>query len=258
LIQNNLAAYHDNLNLYDAPSSGEWMHQLDGGSDLYPQWRDVLQSFWKSDHGQGLHLFLKERYHSGEVIYPPDPYRALRLTPLDQVSVVILGQDPYYGPGHAEGLAFSVAPGVAVPRSLKNIHKELARDLGQAVPDHGSLVAWAKRGVLLLNASLTVADGLPASHAKHGWEYLTDALLQAVAQRKSPCIYMLWGAHAQAKKEQIESVTRESRAESLLLLSNHPSPLSASRGPTPFLGCGHFLMAQSWLASRGISMDWGL
>ncbi|MSQ56255.1 MAG: uracil-DNA glycosylase [Limnohabitans sp.] len=234
------------------------MRQLDGCSDLHPQWRDVLQSFWKSDQGQGLHLFLKERYQSGEVIYPPDPYRALRLTPVDQVNVVILGQDPYHGPGQAEGLAFSVAQGVAIPRSLKNIHKELARDLGQALPDHGSLVAWAKRGVLLLNTSLTVADGLPASHAKHGWEYLTDALLRMVAQQKSPCIYMLWGAHAQAQKEAIESVSRESGGESLLLLSNHPSPLSASRGRMPFLGCGHFSKAQSWLANHGIGLDWRL
>ena len=182
------------------------------------------------------------------MIYPPRPLRALELTPLSSVHAVILGQDPYHGPGQAEGLAFSVAQGVKLPPSLRNIFKEM-----RCAPPHGSLVEWAQRGVLLLNTSLTVEDGQAASHAKKGWEALTDALLAKVAATASPCVYLLWGAHAQAKAGLIEATAARHGREALILQSNHPSPLSASRPPVPFIGCGHFVQARQWLAQRGVS-----
>lgn len=193
------------------------------------------------------------------MVYPPEPFRALALTPLDQVRVVILGQDPYHGAGQAEGLAFSVAPGVRIPPSLRNIFKELVRDgcLDQA-PASGSLSAWAERGVLLLNSSLTVEDGLPASHAKQGWEALTDAVLAAVAAHAPACVYLLWGAHAQAKAPLVEQTAAAHGHEALVLMANHPSPLSALRPPVPFIGCSHFSTAQYWLAGRGRHIDWSL
>jgi uracil-DNA glycosylase len=162
------------------------------------------------------------------------------------VHAVILGQDPYHGPGQAEGLAFSVAEGVKLPPSLRNIFKELG-----CQPATGSLGDWARRGVLLLNASLTVEQGLPGSHAKKGWEELTDALLAEVARHASPCVYMLWGAHAQAKGPLIEQTAAAHGREVLVLQANHPSPLSAARPPVPFLGCGHFREASAWLQARG-------
>jgi uracil-DNA glycosylase len=164
------------------------------------------------------------------------------------VHAVVLGQDPYHGPGQAEGLAFSVAPGVRPPPSLRNIFKEL----GQA-PESGSLLHWARSGVLLLNACLTVEDGQPASHAKKGWEALTDRLLGLVAATASPCVYLLWGAHAQAKAGLIREHAAQSAREVLVLETNHPSPLSASRPPVPFLGSGCFRQAREWLAQRGVT-----
>jgi len=136
----------------------------------------------------------------GAVVYPPQPLRALELTPLAAVRVVILGQDPYHGPGQAEGLAFSVAPGVRTPPSLRNILQEVRRDTGGAEPSDGSLVRWAQQGVLLLNTCLTVSDGAPGSHARQGWETLTDAVVAAVARQPGTVVFMLWGAHAQAKR----------------------------------------------------------
>jgi uracil-DNA glycosylase len=222
-------------------------------------WRPVLDSFLSSATGQQLGRFLCERLASGSTIYPPQPLRALALTPLAQVEVVILGQDPYHGPGQAEGLAFSVAPGVKLPPSLRNIFKEIARDPGcgngaAPTPAEGSLVRWALQGVLLLNTCLTVEDGQPASHAKRGWEVLTDAIVAAVASRESPVVFMLWGAHAQAKQSIIEAAgaNREGAAtQHLLLTANHPSPLSALRPPKPFLGCGHFGLANDFLRQHG-------
>ena len=160
---------------------------------------------------------------------------------LASTRVVILGQDPYHGPGQAEGLAFSVAPGVPFPPSLRNIFKELQQSLALPTPSQGSLVHWAKQGVLLLNTSLTVEDGKAASHARWGWEHLTDALVMAVARKEHPVVFMLWGAHAQTKKDLIESTKGHTRH--LILEANHPSPLSALRPPLPFLGCGHFAKA---------------
>jgi uracil-DNA glycosylase len=181
------------------------------------------------------------------VIYPPHPLRALELTPLPTVRAVVLGQDPYHGPGQAEGLAFSVADGVKHPPSLRNIFRELGTR-----PESGSLVPWARSGVLLLNAVLTVEDGQPTSHAKKGWEVLTDRLLALVASTASPCVYLLWGAHAQAKADLIRAHAAQYGREILVLASNHPSPLSASRPPVPFLGSGCFREARDWLQARGV------
>lgn len=214
-------------------------------------WRTYTQAFRASAQGQHLVAFVQARLDAGAAVYPTQVLRALALTPLETVKVVILGQDPYHGPGQAEGLAFSVAAGCKTPPSLRNIFKELQRDLGQTTPRNGSLVPWAERGVLLLNTTLSVEDGQAASHAKRGWEALTDALVQAVAQRPGR-VFMLWGAHAQAKSAGL------SASEHLLLQSNHPSPLSASRGPVPFVGCGHFSRAASYLAARGERIDWSL
>jgi uracil-DNA glycosylase len=214
-------------------------------------WRPVIDSFLASSAGLQLASFMRERLAAGAVIYPPRPFRALELTPLQSVHAVILGQDPYHGPGQAEGLAFSVRPGVTLPPSLRNIFKELRCAPDEPTPTSGSLVDWAKRGVLLLNASLTVEDGQPGSHAKKGWESLTDALLQRVSATASPCVYMLWGAHAQAKAELIEKTATQTGREALVLQANHPSPLSANRPPVPFIGCGHFALARDWLAARG-------
>ncbi|MDY0745144.1 uracil-DNA glycosylase [Paucibacter sp. R3-3] len=216
-------------------------------------WQPVLDAWRASTEGKRLLAYLAEREAAGATIYPPDPLRALRLTPLADTRVVILGQDPYHGPGQAEGLAFSVQPDLhKLPPSLKNIFKELQRDLGQQPPMNGHLGAWAERGVLLLNTSLTVEDGQPASHAKRGWEALTDALIAAAAADPTPKVFMLWGAHAQAKAPLIEGHGH------LVLQSNHPSPLSASRPPVPFIGNGHFSTAAHWLAEKGRAIDFGL
>jgi uracil-DNA glycosylase len=214
-------------------------------------WRPVVDAFLASPAGLRLAAFIRERLAAGAVIYPPRPLRALEITPLASVRAVILGQDPYHGPGQAEGLAFSVRPGVKLPPSLRNIFKELQCGAMAPAPASGSLLEWARRGVLLLNASLTVEDGQPGSHAKKGWEVLTDALLTHVAAHASPCSYMLWGAHAQAKAGLIAQTAAEHGREVLILQANHPSPLSASRPPVPFLGCGHFAQARDWLAARG-------
>jgi len=218
---------------------------------LAPGWQPAVDAFLSSTAGLRLASFIRDRLAAGAAIYPPRPFRALELTPLTSVRAVILGQDPYHGPGQAEGLAFSVRPGVKLPPSLRNIFKELRRNADEALPAHGSLVDWARRGVLLLNTSLTVEDGEPGSHAKRGWEVLTDALLAQVAANASPCAYMLWGAHAQAKAALIEETAASHGREALVLQANHPSPLSANRPPLPFLGCGHFALARDWLAARG-------
>jgi uracil-DNA glycosylase len=214
-------------------------------------WAGIVEGFLSGTAGLQLASFLRERLAAGAVVYPPRPLRALEITPLPGVRAVILGQDPYHGPGQAEGLAFSVPPGVKLPPSLRNIYKELRCAPADPLPAQGSLLEWARRGVLLLNTSLTVEDGLPGSHAKKGWEVLTDALLREVAGRASPCVYMLWGAHAQAKAALIRDTAARHGREALVLQANHPSPLSARRPPLPFLGCGHFAQARDWLATRG-------
>lgn len=209
-------------------------------------WRPALDSFWGSAVATQLLQYLQQRLDAGAVVFPPQPLRALELTAPEEVRVVILGQDPYHGRGQAEGLAFSVAPGVRVPPSLRNMFKEMQRDLGLPAPAFpepgGSLVDWAKKGVLLLNTCLTVEEGQAASHAGKGWEVLTDALIAQVAQGSRPVVFMLWGAHAQSKQPLIPSDKGH-----LILLANHPSPLSALRPPKPFIGCGHFSAAKAFL-----------
>lgn len=214
-------------------------------SRLDPGWRVLVQTFLSSEQGLALSTRLAQAIQADAVVYPPDPFRALALTPLHDVRVVILGQDPYHGPGQAEGLSFSVPEGVRIPPSLRNIFKELQASLGRPPSNHGSLHSWAKQGVLLLNTCLTVEQGQPASHARWGWEGLTDALVAAVAQGQQPVVFMLWGAHAQAKKGLIQASAGSDRH--LVLEANHPSPLSAMRPPAPFLGCGHFAVANEFL-----------
>ena len=207
-------------------------------------WQPLVDGFFASAAGVKLQAFLGERLTAGATIFPPQPLRALALTPPEQVRVVILGQDPYHGRGQAEGLAFSVAPGVAFPPSLRNIFKELQRDLGTAPPPFpqpgGSLVKWARNGVLLLNTCLTVEEAQPASHAGRGWEVLTDAVIRHVSDVAQPTVFMLWGAHAQSKRPLIDAQRHK------VLTANHPSPLSALRPPVPFIGCGHFSQARAW------------
>ena len=215
-------------------------------------WREVLRPWRESAAGQGLVEFVDRRVAEGAVVYPPEPLRALELTALPEVRVLILGQDPYHGPGQAQGLAFSVPAGVALPPSLRNILKELVRDPGEA-PATGDLSGWAAQGVLLLNTTLTVEQAAPASHARHGWEPLTERIVAAVAGRRRPCVYMLWGAHAQ----QFGPLIREQGGpDALVLASNHPSPLSARRPPVPFIGNGHFGAAQRHLSAHGGAIDW--
>jgi uracil-DNA glycosylase len=214
-------------------------------------WRPIVEAFLASEAGLRLAAFIRERLAAGAIIYPPQPFRALALTPMHSVRVVVLGQDPYHGPGQAEGLAFSVPAGVRPPPSLRNIFRELKCRTDELNPGSGSLAAWAEQGILLLNASLTVEDGQAGSHAKEGWEDLTDRLLAEVAARASPCAYLLWGAHAQAKAALIRENASRQGCDILVLQANHPSPLSARRPPVPFLGCGHFTQARDWLAARG-------
>jgi uracil-DNA glycosylase len=207
-------------------------------------WQTLVDHFFESPAGIQLLAFLRQRLAAGATIFPPQPLRVLALTAPESVRIVILGQDPYHGRGQAEGLAFSVAPGVALPPSLRNIFKELQRDLGEPVPPFpspgGSLVRWARHGVLLLNTCLTVEEGQPASHAGKGWEVLTDAIIRQVSEHSEHVVFMLWGSHAQSKRALIDA------SRHLILCANHPSPLSALRPPAPFMGCGHFSQARAW------------
>ncbi len=213
-----------------------------------PGWKPTVDAFFLSATGLKLLDFLQQRLDAGSTVFPPQPLRALALTPPDAVRVVILGQDPYHGRGQAEGLAFSVAPGVQLPPSLRNIFKELQRDLGTPFPEFpnpgGSLVRWAQKGVLLLNTCLTVEEAQPASHSGKGWEALTDAVIRQVSLDAQPAVFMLWGAHAQSKRPLIDA------SRHLVLTANHPSPLSALRPPLPFIGCGHFSRARDWRDSH--------
>ncbi len=227
-------------------------------------WHPVIGRFLASPSAQRLEFFIRNRLAAGAIIYPPQPFRALELTPLARVKVVILGQDPYHGPGQAQGLAFSVAAGVKVPPSLRNILAEIDRDRNvEKWPDSesahsrdhrsdsgmGNLTAWARQGVLLLNTCLTVEHGQPGSHAHHGWEALTDDIIKAVAQQGGSVAFMFWGSQAQAKQGLVDIAP--STAHFLTLTANHPSPLSARRLPKPFVGCGHFGLANAFLRQHG-------
>jgi uracil-DNA glycosylase len=268
-----------------ALSTGAWGPGGDGAFEavLDTKWSEILGSFWRSQEGASLSDFLASRILSGARVYPPTPYLALSLTPSTQVRVVILGQDPYHGEGQAHGLAFSVPEGVKPPPSLRNIFKELAREglcaRACAALSTGNLESWAKRGVLLLNTTLTVEHACAGSHSGRGWEALTDKLIEAIAAQEQPIVFMLWGAHAHAKLAVIRRALKTKREEAqaamkleqsldlnltaplclgphLILRSNHPSPLSALRGPAPFIGCNHFSIARTWLASRGVECSW--
>lgn len=238
---------------WEADAVGRLTDWLPGRWSIAADWMPLVDSFLGSPAGLQLADFIRGRLADGALIYPARPLRALELTPLHEVRAVILGQDPYHGPGQAEGLAFSVAAGVRLPPSLRNIFKELRASTSDPLLELGSLEPWARRGVLLLNTVLTVEDGRPGAHARKGWELLTDALLRAVASAASPCVYLLWGAHAQAKAGLIRESAERYGQEALVLQANHPSPLSAARPPMPFLGCGHFGQAREWLAERGIT-----
>ena len=216
-------------------------------------WQQVLGRDHADPIPSALGDFLEAEERSGKVIYPPrDQWlAALDMTPPDQVRVVILGQDPYHGPGQAHGLAFSVQTGVKLPPSLVNIYKELESDLGIARPKHGNLAHWAKQGVLLLNNALTVEAGKAGSHQKRGWEQFTDAVIAAVAQQDAPCVFMLWGSHAQKKAARVAALHI---GRHLVLQAPHPSPLSAYTG---FFGCRHFSQANAFLERRGRgAIDW--
>ena len=219
---------------------------------LPESWRAPLAAEFAAPYMRELSAFLRAELAAGRRIYPPGSlyFRSLDLTPLDAVRVVILGQDPYHGPGQAHGLAFSVPPSVRVPPSLANIYKELHADLGIAPPSHGCLDQWARQGVLLLNSVLTVEDGQPGAHQGRGWERFTDAVIALVAARAEPAAFLLWGSHAQKKAAKVDA------ARHLLLSAPHPSPLSAHRG---FLGSRPFSQVNAWLVAQGRApIDWAL
>ena len=227
-----------------------------GTSGNWPDsWRAALEPVLAAPAARRLGGFLQAEEEAGKRIYPPrgTRLRALELTPLDKVKVVILGQDPYHGEGQAHGLCFSVLPGVKTPPSLLNIYKELEADLGLPRPDHDHLENWARQGVLLLNSSLTVEEGKAGSHAGLGWEALTDAAVAAVAAKAEPCVFLLWGSHARKKAERVAGLMN---SHHLVLIAPHPSPLSAHSG---FLGCRHFSKANAFLEEHGRrAVDWRL
>lgn len=219
---------------------------------LEPGWKSRLLPMLQTPALSALREFLVSEKRLGKVIYPPAAqiFAAFDATPFDQVKVVILGQDPYHGPGQAHGLCFSVRPGVPTPPSLANIFQELERDLGITRPDHGCLTPWAQQGVLLLNAVLTVEHGKAASHHGKGWETLTDEAVAALNRERRDLVFLLWGSPAQAKGRIVDAKRH------LVMRAPHPSPLSAHRG---FIGCGHFSKANQWLeAHRQPPIDWQL
>lgn len=222
------------------------------GIKLEAGWLGLLEGEFSQPYMQDLKAFLLAEKKAGKTIYPPGDqiFSALDSTPFDRVRVVILGQDPYHGPGQAHGLCFSVRPGVRPPPSLMNIFRELERDLGIALPLHGCLQHWADQGVLLLNAVLTVEQGQAGSHQGRGWEQFTDRIVSLLNEKHQGLVFMLWGSHAHKKGQHID------RNRHLVLKSVHPSPLSAHRG---FIGCGHFSRANQWLEQQGKkSVDWSL
>ncbi|MEO6983857.1 MAG: uracil-DNA glycosylase [Paralcaligenes sp.] len=216
-------------------------------------WKEILRAPEPKTALRQLSKFLAARLEAGAEIYPNKPLRALHYVEPDAVRVVILGQDPYHGPNQAQGLAFSVPDSCPRPPSLRNIFKELALEYPAAAAMPGNeLLRWAEQGVLLLNTVLTVEAHQPASHAKQGWEVVTDAIIKRVAQSPQPKVFMLWGSHAQAKQQLLPTSSQQ-----LILTANHPSPLSALRAPKPFIGCQHFKQANEWLIQKGqVAIDW--
>lgn len=219
---------------------------------LDSSWLDVLQDEFDKPYMVKLKQFLAAQKAEGKTIYPAGSnwFAAFNHTPFDQVKVVILGQDPYHGANQAHGLCFSVLPGIAIPPSLRNMYQELQADLGVTTPDHGCLTPWAKQGVLLLNATLTVEQGNAGAHQGKGWEQFTDRAVQALNEQREGLIFLLWGSYAQKKGAFIDT------SKHRVLKAPHPSPLSSYRG---FFGCKHFSLANQYLDEQGAKpIDWQL
>ena len=219
---------------------------------IEPGWKKLLKKEFAQPYFEQMALHIKTEKQQGKIIYPPGAFifNAFNSTPIDQVKVVILGQDPYHGAGQAHGLCFSVQTGVPPPPSLINIFKELNEDLGVAIPSHGNLSAWATQGVFLLNASLTVRAGEPMSHSKIGWAQFTDNVIKKISTEKTKVVFLLWGKFAQEKKVLIDE------SKHCILKAAHPSPLSAHAG---FFGCRHFSKTNEYLVSKGIDpVNWSL
>lgn len=219
---------------------------------IEPSWKAALQEEFGKPYFLGIAQFLKTAKQAGKTIYPPGGliFNAFNTTPLDKVKVVILGQDPYHNPGQAHGLSFSVPKNVPPPPSLVNIFKEISADLGIDIPKHGYLEKWAKQGVLLLNAALTVEANNPMSHSKIGWHEFTNAIIRTISDQKEHVVFILWGSFAKSKQDLVD------KAKHLVLTAPHPSPLSAHNG---FFGCAHFSKANRWLQEQGLKpIDWSL
>jgi uracil-DNA glycosylase len=215
-------------------------------------WKEVLRDEFKKPYFKQIVEHIKTEKEQGKTIYPPGSliFNAFKHTPVDKVKVVILGQDPYHGPGQAMGLSFSVPRGVQPPPSLVNIFKELSDDVGIPIPKHGDLTSWADQGVMLLNASLTVRKAEPMSHSKIGWHIFTNCVISKISELKDNVVFLLWGKFAQEKKELIDTKTHH------ILKAAHPSPLSANNG---FLGCKHFSKTNTYLMKQGLDpINWAL
>jgi len=225
---------------------------MSGSPAIDDSWRAPLQPEFDGPYMANLREFLKAEKAAGKTIFPHSKnwFRALELTPLNETRVVILGQDPYHGPGQAHGLCFSVQPGVRTPPSLQNIYKEMRDDLGIEPAGHGFLEHWAKQGVLMLNSVLTVEARQAASHKGRGWEEFTDAIIRVVAAQDRPAVFLLWGAYAQKKAAFVDTARHH------VLTAAHPSPFAARNG---FFGCKHFSRTNAFLKSKGLpQIDWRL
>jgi uracil-DNA glycosylase len=219
---------------------------------IEPSWKEILKAEFSKSYFEQIALHIKTEKTQGKTVYPPGSqiFNAFAKTPIDQVKVVIIGQDPYHGPGQAHGLCFSVPDGVAQPPSLINIFKEIQSDLGVLPPRHGNLQHWAEQGVMLLNASLTVRANEPMSHSKIGWAEFTDTVIRKISDERKHVVFLLWGKFAREKKTLID------QSKHLVLEAAHPSPLSANNG---FFGCKHFSRTNEYLAANGIDpIDWKL
>lgn len=218
--------------------------------ELCESWKQRIGAEFDQPYMQSLKAFLQSEKAAGKVIYPPmsQVFNALNHTSFENVKVVILGQDPYHGPGQAHGLCFSVQPGIKTPPSLLNMYKELVTDVGITMPDHGHLTSWADQGVLLLNATLTVEQANAGAHQGKGWETFTDKVIQAINEQREGVVFLLWGSYAQKKGQYID------QTKHLVLKAPHPSPLSAHRG---FFGCRHFSQTNHYLSSKGLQpINW--
>jgi uracil-DNA glycosylase len=213
-------------------------------------WKEVLKDEFSKPYFLQIRAFLKEEKAAGKTIYPPGPliFNAFNTTPFNKVKVVLIGQDPYHGPGQAHGLSFSVPGGIAPPPSLLNIFKEMHNDVGIKIPTHGNLTHWAEQGVMLLNASLTVRANEPMSHSKIGWAEFTDSVIKKISEQKTNIVFLLWGKFAQEKQLLVDA------NKHLLLKAAHPSPFSADKG---FFGCRHFSKTNAYLVTHIIApIDW--